>query len=216
MDKTKKLTMLAMLCAISLVSAAVCRIPIVPAVGFITYDPKDIIITIGAYIFGPTSAIIVSFAEAIVEMLTFSSTGLIGLIMNFLSSTAFAYTAGFFYKKKHSMKFAVGGLVAGTLLMSALMLLWNYIITPIFMGVPREQVVPLLIPAILPVNILKGGINSAVILLIYKPVVTALRKANLIPQSGNGTKSKFSLWGMVIGLFLLATCILAVYLFNKG
>lgn len=52
MNKTRKMTMMAMLCAIALVAVAVCRIPIIPAVDFITYDPKDIVLTIGGYLFG--------------------------------------------------------------------------------------------------------------------------------------------------------------------
>ena len=85
----------------------------------------------------------------------------------------------------------------------------------LYMGVPREQVVPLLIPAILPVNLLKGGINTALTLLLYKPIVTALRKANLIPQSENHSKGGFNAWGMAIGVFILLSCIVAIILFNK-
>ena len=148
MNKTRKMTMMAMLCAIALVAVAVCRIPIIPAVDFITYDPKDIVLTIGGYLFGPVSALVMCLAVSFVEMFTLSTTGYIGFIMNFLSSAAFACTATYFYKRKHSIRHAIFGLVLGTVFMTAIMLLWNYIITPIYMGVPREQVVPLLIPAI--------------------------------------------------------------------
>ena len=54
MNKTRKMTMMAMLCAIALVAVAVCRIPIIPAVDFITYDPKDIVLTIGGLPFWPS------------------------------------------------------------------------------------------------------------------------------------------------------------------
>ena len=215
MNKTRKMTMMAMLCAIALVAVAVCRIPIIPAVDFITYDPKDIVLTIGGYLFGPVSALVMCFAVSFVEMFTLSTTGYIGFIMNFLSSAAFACTSTYFYKRKHSIRHAVFGLILGSVIMTAIMLLWNYIITPIYMGIPREQVVPLLIPAILPVNLLKGGINTALTLLLYKPIVTALRKANLIPQSENHSKGGFNAWGMAIGAFILLSCIVAVVLFNK-
>lgn len=64
--------------------------------------------------------------------------------------------------------------------MTIIMLLWNYLITPIYMGYPREAVAELLLPAFLPFNLLKGGLNTALTLLIYKPIVQALRKANLV------------------------------------
>ena len=213
MNKTRKMTMMAMLCAIALVAVAVCRIPIIPAVDFITYDPKDIVLTIGGYLFGPVSALVMCLAVSFVEMVKEEyqvelNKGYIGFIMNFLSSAAFACTATYFYKRKHSIRHAIFGLVLGTVFMTAIMLLWNYIITPIYMGVPREQVVPLLIPAILPVNLLKGGINTALTLLLYKPIVTALRKANLIPQSENHSKGGFNAWGMAIGVFILLSYII--------
>ena len=38
------------------------------------------------------------------------------------------------------------------------MLLWNYLITPIYMGMDREEiVVPMLIPVFLPFNLVKAA-----------------------------------------------------------
>ena len=48
------------------------------------------------------------------------------------------------------------------------------------MGYPREAVAELLLPAFLPFNLLKGGLNTVITLLIYKPIVTALRKAGFL------------------------------------
>ena len=73
--------------------------------------------------------------------------------------------------------------------MTVIMLLWNYLITPLYMGYPRETVAAMLIPTFLPFNLLKSGLNSAILLLIYKPVVTALRKARLIEPQAAGTES---------------------------
>ena len=69
------------------------------------------------------------------------------------------------------------------------MMFWNYLIAPIYMGYPREAVAELLLPAFLPFNLIKGGINAAVTLLLYKPVVTVLRRSNLIEaKDGPGKK----------------------------
>ena len=88
------------------------------------------------------------------------------------------------------------------------MLLWNYLITPIYMGMDREEiVVPMLIPVFLPFNLVKGGLNMALILLLYKPVVTALRKARLVPESHAPVegKGKLSAGFLLFSLALLAT-----------
>ena len=105
---------------------------------FLKYDPKDIIITIGGFIFGPLSALLISSVVSLVEMVTLSETGIIGLIMNILSTVCFACTASYIYKKKHNLKGAVTGLVCGIILMVFAMLLWNYLITPLYMNVSRE------------------------------------------------------------------------------
>ena len=175
--KSKKLTMIGMLCAVAYIVMVVGRFPVVL---FLKYDPKDVVITIGGFIFGPMTSFLISLIVSLIEMVTVSETGPIGCIMNILSTCCFACTAAFIYKKQHTMKGAITGLVAGCLLTTAVMLLWNYLITPIYMGYPREAVAELLLPAFLPSNLLKGGLNTVITLLIYKPIVTALRKAGFL------------------------------------
>ena len=72
------------------------------------------------------------------------------------------------------------GLLAGGLTMVAAMLLWNWLITPYYMGYPREAVTKLLLPAFLPFNLLKAGLNGLGIFLLCPPVAKALSKAGLI------------------------------------
>ena len=67
------------------------------------------------------------------------------------------------------------------------MLLWNYLIAPIYMGCSREEVAQLLLPAFLPFNLIKGGLNAAGVLLVYRPVITALVRSRLV-EAGQGTR----------------------------
>jgi riboflavin transporter len=205
--RTKKITMVAMLCAIAYVVVVVCRVPIFM---FLSYEPKDVIITIGGFLFGPLTSLVVSVIVSFVEMFTISDTGIIGCIMNILSSCAFACVAAYIYKKKHTLLGAVIGLTAGCVAMTIIMLIWNYLITPIYMGYPREAVAEMLIPIFLPFNLLKSGINMAVTILIYKPIVTALRKAGLVEVSNKKIEKNQTIGIMLIGIVLLATCIFFV------
>ena len=68
--------------------------------------------------------------------------------MNIISSCTLVCTASYIYKKKRTLSGAVIGLVSGTLIMTLAMLLWNYLITPIYMGYPREAVAELLLPIV--------------------------------------------------------------------
>lgn len=204
---TKELTMLAMICAIAYAMVYVVRIPVVL---FLKYEPKDVIITVGGFLMGPAAPLISATVVALLEMFTISETGIIGCIMNFLSTCSFACTAALVYRKKHTQTGAVLGLAAGAVTMTALMLLWNYLITPLYMvGTSRSDIAGMLVPVFLPFNLLKAGLNSAITLLIYKPLVTGLRKAGLVAPSRQGTSGSKTGVMLFAGL-LLVTCVLLV------
>ena len=198
---------LAMLAAIAYVVMYLSKL-LPQVMGFLQFDLKDTIICIGGFIFGPFAAAMVSIVVAFVEMITVSDTGPIGMVMNVLATCAFCCTASFIYKKKHTMSGAVIGLAAGTIALTVVMLLWNYLITPIYMVMDRSFVASLLVPVFLPFNLVKGGMNMAAILLLYKPVVGALRKAHLVAPSSSGSKGKFSAGFLLFAAALLATFIL--------
>lgn len=175
--KAKKISTVGMLCAIAYAAAAVGRIPIVL---FLKYDPKDVVIAISGLIFGPFTSFSVAFTVSFMEMLTISENGVLGFMMNVISSCSFACTTAFIHKKKRGFLGALIGLFSGWGCMVCMMLLWNYLIAPIYMGYPRETVAKLLFTAFLPFNLIKGGINTAVTLLLYKPVIRALRHSGLL------------------------------------
>ncbi len=200
-----RLAITAMLIAMAFVAVLIGRL--VPNVaGFLSYDPKDAVVAIGGFLFGPLTAVIVSVIVSFIEMFTISSSGLYGFLMNVVSTCAFALPAAIVYKHMRSMKGALIGLAAGMLCMTAMMLLWNYIITPFYMGVPRSVVASMLVPVFLPFNLIKSGINSGLTLLLYKPLVGALRAAKLVPQSSG--KGGFKAGYMLIGVLVLITFVL--------
>ena len=207
----KKLVMLAMLSAVAYVVMYLSKLIPINIIGFLNFDLKDVIIAIAGFIYGPLAAAGVSVVVSFIEMITISSTGPIGLIMNVRSTCAFICPAAYIYKKKsHDIRGAVKGLIIGALLMTAVMLLWNYLITPIYMQYPREQVAALLLPVFLPYNLVKAGINGTLTMLLYKPVVSSLRKAGLVEpsqSSGGGTK-RMGAGVVIIAAVLLITFVL--------
>lgn len=210
-SKTRKLTTVGMLCALAYAATVVGRVPIVL---FLKYDPKDVIIAIGGFIFGPLISFLIALIAAFAEMFTVSENGILGFIMNVISSCSFACTASFIYKKRHSLSGAIIGLLCGWGCMVTIMLLWNYLIAPIYMGYPREAVAKLLLPAFLPFNLIKGGLNAAITMLIYKPVVTALRGSHLIEPAHSTGKTQLN-WGVVlVTALVIATCVLFTLSFN--
>ena len=204
----KKLCVLAMLAAVSFIVANTLYISIFPAAPFLKYEPKDVIITIGGFLYGPLASLQISVVVSLPEMLI-SGTGPIGGIMDILSTCSFACVAALLYKRRHTLAGAVSGLALGSVLMVIAMLLWNWLVSPLYMGVERAVIESMLLPIFLPFNLLKTGLNSALVLFLYKPVVTALRKAGLVeaPTKNKGT-SKLGIY--LFAAVLLITCILLI------
>ena len=210
---TRKLTTIAMFCAIAFVLVLP---PFkIPFNGFLDLEVKDTVITIGAFLMGPLTGLVISVIVPTIEMLTVSHTGPIGLLMNILSTATFVCTASFIYKKKHNMKGAVIGLTVAVVAMTIVMLLWNYIITPAYMKIPREAVVEMLVPILLPFNLIKAAANMALTILLYKPIVNSLRKAKLVPEiSGEVKSGKLNFGFMIFAFILLATSTLLLLIFK--
>ena len=217
MQKTKKLfntrtlVILALISAIAFVLAAVVRFPVLPGPILLRYDPKDIVIVIGGFLFGPLAAFAVTVVVAFTEMITVSQNGPWGFLMNVISGSAFACTASFIYSKRRTLGGAIVGLALGTLTMTAVMMLWNYIVVPLYMPhVTQEFVLNYLFVFFAPFNLFNGIVNSSLALLLYKPVTTGLRKSGLLPAppKQEGKKKIFSPGVIAVSVFLIVTAVL--------
>lgn len=164
-----------MLAAISLVLVVLIRIPY-PAAPYLVYDPADIPIFIGAFAFGPLAGLVLTAVVSFIQAFILGGDGLIGFFMHFVATGAFVLVAGNIYKRNKTRKNAVIALICGTIIMTVTMLLWNLLITPIFLGVPREAVMAILATVILPFNLLKAGVNSIVTFITYKSIAKFLHK----------------------------------------
>ncbi|MBQ8720347.1 MAG: ECF transporter S component [Clostridia bacterium] len=148
-------------------------------VSFLSFDVKDALIALASFIYGPLSAILMAGVVSLLEFLTISSTGAYGLIMNFASSATFSVCASLVYRYKRTAKGALVGLSASVLMTTAVMMLLNIFVTPGYMGVPRSAVLELIPTLLLPFNLAKALLNSALVMYLYKPVSVALRRSKL-------------------------------------
>lgn len=202
---TRTMAVIGMFSAVSFIAVLIGRI--VPTVaGFLSYDPKDAVVVIAGFILGPLASVAISVIVSFIEMITISATGPYGFIMNIVSTCAFAVPAAWFYRKHHSQKGAVLGLSLGVVVLVICMVIWNYVITPFYMGVPRAVVAGMLTTVFAPFNLAKGGINAALSLLLYRPIVGSLRKAGLVEESKNSHKKSFS-----AGFTLFAAAVLVTF-----
>ena len=178
-ENVRKLTVMAMLVAVSVILVWLVHFPIFPTAAFLEYDPADIPILIGTFAYGPLAGLLITIAASAVQALTVSAqSGLYGFLMHVISTSLLTATAGVIYRLKHTRGGAAVSLICGTLAMGAGMLLANHFITPIFMSVPTAVVDKMLLPIILPFNLIKAGLNSVVAFLVYKPISSHLIKRN--------------------------------------
>jgi len=234
--RTRKLVILAMLSALAYVLMVYGRIPVLTIPPYLKYDPKDVIFTVGGFLFGPLPVLAMSVVVSLVEMITVSDDiilggllgGLIGATMNVISTCAFACTASLIYKKLHSLKGAIIGLITGWIFTAVVMMILNYVMTPIYIALlsqglsdmeafsksvneMRPYVATLLIPVFLPFNLLKGGLNAAITMLIYKPVRAGLSKSGLLPVTAAAANpSKINIGAMVISFLVLLAGVLLI------
>lgn len=202
---TKKITTLGMLCALAVIVNLLIHFPLIPSVEFLSYDAKDVIIVIGGFIYGPGSAFIMSVITSLLEIM-YRGGNLLDVLMNVISTCTFACVAAWIYKRDHTREGAFIGLGAGIVCCVLSMLLWNYIVTPIYFGMPREAVVSILIPGILPFNLLKCGLNTGLTLFLYKPIVGVFRWTSLVEHSSGGDHA-ITKGTVLIGLFICASVI---------
>ncbi len=224
--RLKKLVMAGVFCALAYAVMFVMRIN----VGFLTFDAKDAVITLAGLLFGPVYSLLISFITALLEFITVGDTGFWGFLMDLLSTAIFSTVCALIYKYKKNIKGAVAGLIASVVAMTAFMILFNLFIVPIYTPNFTTAAVAKMVPTLfLPFNLTKGLLNAALVLVLYKPVSMAMKKARVLPASIKAEKDGelspderrrknaiFSLIVTLAGLLIIALCIVVFFVFMNG
>jgi riboflavin transporter len=157
-------------------------LPLFP--NFLFVDFSDIPALIAALIFGPIAGILVEFFKNVLNYLaTGSQTGIpLGHIANFLAGIVFVLPTYYVYNKLKTKKGMTLALVVGTVSMAVIMSILNYIIIlpayTVLMGFPDMR--NLVVPAILPFNILKGVMMSFIFMLLFIRMQSWIHKFSII------------------------------------
>ena len=171
MSKTQRLTRMSLLAAVSIVCIVLIQIPVIPAAPFLKYDMADVPILLGAFMLGPVAGLEILVAVSAIQAFFMGGDGIIGLLMHVIASGSLICVACLVYNKMgKSTKSMILGLFAGSLTMTVMMIPLNLIFTSFFMGAPYDVVVSMLIPAIIPFNLIKAGLNSLIFFFVYKSI----------------------------------------------
>ena len=169
---TKRIAVTALFCAVAAICTLFIEFPILPGVTFLKYDPSAIVALVAGFAFGPATGAVVSVLPYLVHLATES--GLYGTFMAIVATITLVVPASLVYQRNTTMRGAAIGLVVGGLVCIAATILANIVITPLYMGAPRETVIDMIVPVLLPFNVLKVVINCVVTMLVYKPISKAL------------------------------------------
>ena len=220
--KTKNYTrMIAGVGIFSALAAVVSFLTSFLKIGFLSIDVGDVVIVIASFIYGPIAGVAVSLISAAASFL-YSGTRFWGFLMDFLSSAAFVFVASFIYSRKRDFKSAIIGIGVSVVTTTAIMMPLNRFITPLFLKTfmgndlqaATDYVISLLPTLLLPFNFAKTLLNGAAALLIYKPLVRAMRAAKLAPPSKSEPREKATapshrpgVMSIVVGVIAVAVAI---------
>lgn len=190
-EGVKRLARLAMLAAVSLILMYVVRFPIFAAAPYLEYNMADVPILIGTFMYGPWWGLLLTVIVSILQGVTVSAgSGLVGIAMHIIATGLSVIVAGCIYSRNKTFKRALIGLLFGSLAMVAAMIPLNLTLTVYYNGVPYDAVVAMLIPIIIPFNLIKAAINSVVTVLLYKRTSKLLKLEGLTKADKTARENK--------------------------
>lgn len=168
---TKNIALAALFTAASLLLSFI-QIPIFPAAPWLMYDPSGIVCLIAALAFGPK----LGAAVAIISWLPRVFLDPFGAPMGMASTCAFVIPAALIYIRGHRSRAAsVTGTVTGAVVSVAVACVLNLFVTPLYTAVSMMDVVAMIVPILIPFNVLKMVINTVAGQVLLAPCMNALK-----------------------------------------
>lgn len=171
-NNVHNLVMISLLAAMSFVLMYAVQIPLLPTAPFLKWDPSDLPNVFGGLLLGPGAAAAIALVKSLLFLIFKGSEGPIGATMAFASSAALAVTISIIYRRRPNHKGFLLSLIVGTAALAITMGFVNYYWALGAWGIPAEARLGLVKTAVIPFNLLRGIISSA---LIY-PIYLALRQ----------------------------------------
>lgn len=153
----KNLPLVGILAAMSLCLEVLVHFPVLAAAPYLLYSPGDLPIIIAAIVVGPAAGVSAAFVNATLFVVLTGQGGPWGAVMHFIASGGMAFVIGWLYSKSRKLELP---LLAGVVTRIALMVPLNLLITPLYTGMKAAAVMQLIVPVIIPFNIIHGGLNS--------------------------------------------------------
>ena len=180
------------------------EIPLFFAPGFYKLDLSEMPILICTFYLGPVAGVAAELVKVLVKLLLKgTTTAFVGDFANFVVGCSFVLPASVIYHARPGRRTALVGMAAGTLAMTVFGSLFNAVyLLPKFAelyGIPMETIVSmgtavngsitdaatLVLFAVVPFNLLKGIVVSALTFVLYKRISPILHKNDAKLKKGS-------------------------------
>lgn len=170
------------------------EVPLPFAPSFYKIDFSEVPVLIGCFAMGPAAGAAIELVKILLNfVINGTQTAGVGELANFLVGCAFVIPAGLVYKKNHTRKGALIGMITGTILMVVAGCFINaFVLLPVYasaFGMPMDALVGMgtavnphitslttfVLFAVAPFNLLKGVLVSLIVFLIYKKISPVLK-----------------------------------------
>lgn len=170
----QKSVMIAFLGALSFLVMKFIKVPVVPFAPYLKYDPSGIFALAAGFLFGPVGALEVCLMKTALRFLM--GAGFFGLLSDLIAMAVMTGAASLVgSKNRSSMKAWLWGCVLGTLAATLVMIPANYVILYLERGMLADAVTAMM-PATVLFNLLKGGLNGVLFMMIWAPMKRAARE----------------------------------------
>ncbi len=184
----RTIVQIGMLSAIAIV-LMLFEIPLPFAPAFYEIDFSEVPVMIGCFVMGPVAGAAIELVKILLNLvINGTQTAGVGEAANFVIGCALCVPAGIIYKKNHTRKGALIGMIVGTIVMTVMGCFINaFILLPAYgaaFGMPVEALVEMgtavnphitsltsfVMFAVAPFNLLKGALVSLIVFIIYKKI----------------------------------------------
>ena len=170
MSNVKKSVLIALLGALSLIIMLVVGIPLLPSASFLKYEPSGVIILIAAVLLGPLGGTTACLVKDLLFLLI-GAGNIFGVCSDFINTAIYAVTAGVLLRYSRSSLHRICAYLAAAVVSTLIMVPVNLVILPLEFGMAIQAVWEMMLPAILPFNLLKAIINSLIFHIIGRRIL---------------------------------------------
>ena len=171
------------------------ELPLWFAPNFYELDFSEVPVLLGTFSLGPAAGVMIELVKILINfVVNGTDTGGIGEFANLLIGCSFIVPAGLIYRKHKTFKTAILGLIVGTISLAVVGAFLNYfLLLPVYSkvyGAPIQAFINMgnalnpaitdlktfVMYAVVPFNLFKGIVVSAMTILIYKRLSPILHK----------------------------------------